>query len=273
MLVARLSQDRPEVLTRADLSAYLVEAGVIRDVEGAIRELVKLEWLRASRRKGVWLFVAPGETSVGDPYVELRSWAAHEGAVFALAGEAAAWHLGYLDRRHEGRVAVWVPEGVVPPFGIRSLVSVVRLGWDAGMAKTVQPSRVLLRRRRLDLTDWASRLPAFGPDALLVQLAVRPSSFWPWMDLVAHLQQFTSDCDPSVVTALLDGKTVSAWQRAAYLLSVGGNSDAAAVVFEARPKRGLSHVTFGDLGGGVHVREFGVTDRLVVPLLAQVGKA
>ena len=49
MLVARLSQDRPEVLTRADLSAYLVEVGLDRDVEGAIRELVKLEWLRASR--------------------------------------------------------------------------------------------------------------------------------------------------------------------------------------------------------------------------------
>lgn len=198
LLIARLTQDRPAVLTRANLHDYLVEIGADRGVDSVIRDLVRLQWLRASRRKGVWSFMPPGETLVGDSYVDLRAWAAHDQATFALAGEAAAWHLGYLDRRYEGRIAIWVPEGVVPPFGIRNRVSVVRLGWDREMAERVQPSRVLLRRRRLDLTDWASRLPAFGPEALLVQLAVRPSSFWPWMDLVAHLQQFTIDCDPNL---------------------------------------------------------------------------
>jgi AbiEi antitoxin C-terminal domain len=229
--------------------------------------------LRVSRRKGVWVFVPPGETSIGDPYVDLRAWATDGAAVFALAGEAAAWHLGYLDRRHDGRISLWVPEGVVPPFGIRSVVSVVRLGWDETMAKTVQPSRALLRERRLDLTDWASRLPAFGPEALLVQLATRPSSFRPWMDLVSHLEQFANDCDANVVVSLLYGKTSSAWQRAAYLLSVGSNPQAALVVFEARPNRRLGHVTLGDAADGEYVAEYGITDRLVAPLLAQIGKA
>jgi AbiEi antitoxin C-terminal domain len=269
------------VLTREVLREYLAEVNVERDVDAVIRELVKLEWLRAARRNGVWLFVAPGETKVSDPYVELRAWVAHDDAVFTLAGEAAAWHLGYLDRRHHGPIPIWIPDGVVPPFGMRSVVSVVRLGWHAEMVTAVQPSRAFLRRRRLDLTDWASRIPAFGPDALLVQLAVRPSSFRPWMDLVAHLDQFTNDCDADTVCALLDGKTASAWQRAAYLLDVGGNRAAATVVFDSRPhsqltgqlNRPLTHVTLGDGLEGVHVSRFGITDRLVAPLVAQVGKA
>ena len=112
MLIGRLAQDQPEVLTREDLCGYLEEIGVDRGLEGAIRELVKLRWLRASRRKGVWLFMPPGETSVGDPYVDLRAWMARDAAVFALAGEAAAWHLGYLDRRHAGPIPL-VRGGVV----------------------------------------------------------------------------------------------------------------------------------------------------------------
>lgn len=273
MLIGRLAQDQPEVLTREDLCGYLEEIGVDRGLEGAIRELVKLRWLRASRRKGVWLFMPPGETSVGDPYVDLRAWMARDAAVFALAGEAAAWHLGYLDRRHAGPIPLWIPEGLVPPFGLRSAVSVVRLGWGAEMINKVQPSRSFLRQRHLDLTDWAAKLPAFGPEALLVQLAVRPSSFSPWTGLVSHLEQFAGDCNFATVMELLDGKTISAWQRAAYLLHVGGNRDAALAVLSARPQSRLVHVTLGNEVGGVHVPEFGVTDRLVLPLLGEVGKA
>jgi hypothetical protein len=273
MLIGRLAQDQPEVLTREDLSGYLMEVGADRGVEGAIRDLVKLRWLRASRRNGVWLFVPPGETSVGDPYVDLRAWIARDAAIFALAGEAAAWHLGYLDRRHAGPIPMWIPEGVVPPFGLRRSVSVVRLGWGADMAAKLQPTRSFLRQRQFDVTDWAARLPAFGPEALLVQLAVRPSSFRPWMDLVSHLKQFVSDCNSETVTELLDGKTVSAWQRGAYLLHAGGNTDAAQAVMSACPQRRLVHVTLGKEADGVHVPEFGITDRLVLPLLAEIGKA
>ena len=71
MLIARLTQDRPSVLTRDDVAGYLHEIDSAHDVDRVIRELVSLEWLVASRRKGVWVFMAPGETALGDPYVGL----------------------------------------------------------------------------------------------------------------------------------------------------------------------------------------------------------
>ena len=62
-----------------------------RDIDATVRDLVRLGWLTASRRKGVWIYLPPGEESVADPYIDLRAWAARDDeAIFALAGEAAA---------------------------------------------------------------------------------------------------------------------------------------------------------------------------------------
>ena len=273
-LLARLAQDRPAVLTRADITSYLDEAEAKRDTDTAIRELVRLDWLVSSHIQGVWLFAPPGEGISGDPYLDLRAWRANDpSAVFALAGEACAWHLGYLDRRDDGPIALWFPGPAKVPYGVRPFVSVVRLGWDAEAMPKLGPSVALLRRRRLDLTSWASGLAAFGPEALLVQLAVRPSSFRPWADLVAHLADLATDCDTDKLSELLTNQSASAWQRAAYLLHTGGAADPAREILGARPSTRLVQVSLGRGHGGRHSTEFGVTDYLVAPLLDQAGKA
>ncbi len=82
--------------------------------------------------------------------------------MFALAGEAAAWHLGYLDRSYDSPVRVWIPEGNRARFGVRSHIAVVRLGWRASTALLVGPDRKLLRRKRLDLTQWPTGIWAGG---------------------------------------------------------------------------------------------------------------
>jgi hypothetical protein len=274
MLLARLAQDRPSVLTRDDIAGYLTEIDSTREVDTTVSDLVRLGWLSSSRRKGVWTYLPPGEGEIVDPYIDLRAWAASDPrATFALAGEAAAWHLGYLDRRFTGPIAVWIPEGVRPPFGLRQLISVVRLGWTAAMRSEIGPSRALLRKRTLDITRWADGLSGFGPEALLVQLSSRPSSFTPWGDLAVHLGELVDDCEPERLSQLLQNQSSSAWQRAAYILDLGGNPEAADLVLSGRPLARLSHVTIGTGDVGTHSKKFGITDRLVAPLVHGAGKA
>jgi hypothetical protein len=140
---------------------------------------------------GVWEFLPLGETVSIDPYLPLRAWRADDpAAVFALAGEAAAWHLGYLDRRFSGPVRVWLPEGARAPFGPRSHIGVVRLGWQASTAEHVGPDRTLLRRKRLDLSSGPqayrrlgrrhySRRCQFAPHRLSRGL-ILPRTSWTW---------------------------------------------------------------------------------------------
>lgn len=272
LLIARLSQDRPAIVTREIAAGYLAEVGLDRDPGTVIGYLSRLGWLSATHVRGAWVFYPPGQTTTGDPYVDLRAWQTIDPtARFALAGEAAALHLGYLDRVFDGPIALWLPAGIRPPAGVRPLVQVIHLALRAGIE--LGPSQALLRRRRLDVVNWSSNLAAFGPEALLVQLAARPGSFGPWADLAAHLTILAADCDPGRVVELLDGQTASAWQRAAHILDLGGADQTATIVIEQRPAGELVHVTLGDRDRDSVTTRFRVTDHLLAPLVAQVGKA
>jgi hypothetical protein len=273
-VVSRLSRDRPWVVTRADLDRYLAEADVNRDSIQAARDLQRLGWLSSVHLKGVWAFVPAGEGSVTDPYLDLRAWEARDPeALFFLIGEAAAWHLGYVPRRHDGPVAVWLPSGQRVPHGLRAHVSVVRIPWSAEHLALLPPTTPLLHRKGLDLVSWASGLPAVGPEALLVQLASRPTSFHTWADLVGQLDLLAVDCDLERTTELLGGMSTSAWQRAGYLLDRGGQREAGVELLEARPRAAMSTVQLGNGSAAVWSNRFRVNDRLVAPLQQQLGKA
>lgn len=273
-LIERLMQNRPPVVSRRDLAEYLGALGSNRDVDDTVRQLVSLRWLQPTSTQGVWEFVPLGESGGDDPYLALRAWQAKSSdARFALAGEAAAWHLGYLDRRYVGATRVWIAEGGRLPFGARSKLSVVHLGWSADIADALGPSRALLRRRGLDLTQWAAGLPAFGPEALLAQLAIRPSSFVPWADLADHFGDLVGDVDAEVLTRLLANQSPTAWQRAAYFAHTSGRPDLADELLARRNGTPLPHVVLGTNGKGVYSSKFNVTDRLVVPRLRVGGKA
>jgi hypothetical protein len=127
-LVAGLARDLPAVVTRHDIVDRLAEVGSDRDVESAIAELRRLGWLVGLAVHGAWAFIPPGQEEVVDPYLDLRAWRARDpAATFRLAGAAAAWHLGYLDRAPMGRVALWLPTGLRLPDGLRPVVSVTRI--------------------------------------------------------------------------------------------------------------------------------------------------
>lgn len=273
-LLGRLAVDRPAVVTRTDIATYLAETGAERDVERTTRQLQELGWLAAVHLKGVWAYLPPGEDEIVDPYIDLRAWLARDAdARFALAGEAAAWHLGYLDRAFPGPVALWCPPDHRLPHGLRPHVSVVRIRWGEVADRLIKPSAALLRRRGLDLTGWAAGLPAFGPEALVVQLAARPASFRAWADLVPHLGELAGDCEARRITGLLADQSSSTWQRAAYLLHSGRQRNLAASVLKSRPPGPMPHALFGASGtAALWSPEFNVTDRLVAPLQGIIGK-
>ena len=104
------------------------------------------------------------------------------------------------------------------------------------MPPTWSTTRLLLQRK-LDIVSWASGLPAFGPEALIVQLATQPSSFHPWADLVAHLDQLVADCADEHLASLLADQSTSAWQRASYLLHAARQQSRGLQLLDQRPRR------------------------------------
>lgn len=273
-IVAVLSRDRPAVVTVASIGAYLDELGSNRVPGQVASDLQQLGWLATLHVKGAWAFVPAGESRPADPYLDLRGWQARTpDVVFALAGEAASWHLGYLPRRFEGPVAVWLPQGERLGHGLRAHVRAVRMGWHASDLRRLGPTTRLLRARGLDLTGWASGFDAFGPEALLTQLAARPSSFRVWADLIGQLDQVMSDCDPERVVDLLDGQSASAWQRAAYLLDRGGRRDIGEGVMGERPTVAMPVAELGVGPEAIWSGKYKVNDHLVAPLQHKLGKA
>ena len=273
-LLARLARDCPAVVTREDIDADLKEIGSRRDLDLTMRELQRLGWFKPLHLKGVWAYVPPGEDEIIDPYIDLRGWKARDSnAVFALAGEAAALHLGYLDREFRGSVAVWIPEKTQLPHGLRTRLSIVTLGWNSQDAPRLGPTTTLLHRRRLDASAWAGGLPGLGPEALVVQLAARPRSFRVWADLVPHLEQLVADCEMDRLEELLREKSSSAWQRAAYLVYSGGQHDGGVELLGRRPNKLMPNVQFGSGPTSVWVPQFKVADRIIAPLQMVIGKA
>ncbi len=277
-LIDGLARDLPSVVTRADVSERLAEVGSERDVDSTVSELRRLGWFVGLPVQGVWAFLPPGYDDFIDEYLVLRAWLARDRPGFLLAGANAAWHLGYLDRQPDGRVQVWLPDGVRLPDGLRPHLSVVQISGVAVNGPNLAPMRSLLIRRKLDLVRWAGGLGAFGPEALVLQLATRPASFGPWADLVTHLERLVDDCDVDRLTLLLAGQSSSAWQRAAYMLDVAGQPERSAALFERRPSGAMAKVRLSDSsgrlsGGAVWVPRFQLHDQLIAPLLALLGKA
>lgn len=278
-VVSGLARDRPAVVTKEDLTLRLTLAGCERDPDSAIRELRRMGWLVHLPVKGTWAFIPPGEDAVSDPYLPLRSWLARDqNAGFMLAGASAAWHLGYLDRRPEGRIPIWLPPVKRLPDGLAPYVSVVRIPWNAADTALLAPRPALLARRRLDIVAWATELPAFGPEALLVQLATRPASFGPWADLVAHLDQLVADCSDERLERLLSGRPTSAWQRASYLVDAAGEPARGQALLAKRQTEAIPVARFTtahshDRGESVWAPEYQLVDELVAPLLRVLGKA
>jgi hypothetical protein len=253
------------------MARLLKDAGMTaaaNDPRDVIRRLVRHGWLAGLSVRGAWAFFPPGVDDLADPYIHLRGWRAiDKDVVFLLAGTCAAFHLGYLPRRPE-RVTIWLPEKTALPAGLRKKVSVVKTTFPrASDVRRLSPGLPLLKQRGLDITSWATGLPAFGPEALIVQMAQRPASIESWLDLSSKLADLARDVDIERLKALLSMSSAAARQRAAYFMHLGGRTD-----FQSLLPAEVQAVELGDDGPGHWHNATGVNDHLLMPLLGANAK-
>jgi hypothetical protein len=268
-LITLLVQYAPPVVSAATLADYLEEAKVGLEPKVALARLVRIGWLRKTRFNGAYAFLAPGVEAVVDPYIDLRAWRLIQPHTkFLLAGASAAWHLSYLDRMPE-QPTIWLDAQTPFPKALRGTVARVTTPFPPTVSpQALSPTLKLLRERRLDLLRWAEGLPAFGPEALLVQISARPASFSAWVDLAGRLHDFCGDIDLKRLAPLLEASTDATRQRAAYLLRLGGKRG----VMGLLPKT-LPAVKFDGNGPANWDPKTGVSDSLVAPLLNANAKA
>lgn len=275
-VVAALARDEPRIVTRKDIDKLLVEFEVARTTDEAVSELRRLGWLVHVGVAGTWTFIPPGQAEVVDPYLGLRAWDRIASPGFHLCGANAAWYLGYLDRAPDGKAQVLLRAGTVLPKGLRASVSTLRLPWSPS-PRALEPTQRFLVSRRLDLVRWSDGLPCIGPEALLAQLALRPASFGPWDDLIAHLTRLVEDTDDGHLAQLLEGSSAAAWQRSAYLLHAGGLPERGIALLDAAPFERWPVTAFavGETTNddGLWVPQYELVDRLIYPTQAQLGKA
>jgi hypothetical protein len=262
-------QCAPAVVTREIIACYLEESQCTVGAEVALSRLVRLGWLRRTHFNGAYEFLPPGVESLADPYIDLRGWRLTKpSARFFLAGSSAAWHLGYLDRRPD-HPAIWLEDNVSFPKALRGRVSRVTTLFPKGISsQALAPSIKLLRKRGLDLLNWAEGLPGFGPEALLVQIASRPVSFDAWVDFAGRLADFCADIELSRLAPLLEVATGATRQRAVYLMRLSGKRG----VLSLLPKT-LQATKIGTSGPAHWDSRTGVSDHVVAPLLNANKKA
>jgi hypothetical protein len=260
-LLSKLVQSAPVIVTEHSIVRFLADTPT-ETPKVAIQRLVRLGWLRGVGVRGAWAFLPPGVDELADPYVGLRGWrAVAPNAAFCLAGETAAWHLGYLPRRPDA-VTVWLSKTTTLPSGLKGTVRCVTTDFPDNIdERLLAPSMSLLKKRRLDVTTWASRLPGFGPEALLVQMAQRPASIESWVDVAERLKDIVADVDVKRLDSLLAASNDAARQRAAYFLRFAGAPQTVGLPEKLRP------VELGTGGRGHWDNATGVNDHLLRPLL------
>lgn len=244
-LLELLELEQPRVVTLDDVEALAVQASITWPPRAIVQRLRQRGWLLDLKTRGVWEFAPAaraGAYGAGDPLIELRATLARRnGAPFAVAAESAAYLLGHAGRRPHPE-AVSAPPGMTVPPALRDY-RVVR--WTV---------RSPLERRE--------DLPVWGVATLLAFMATRPSQYHDWPNVGEWLPRAVAAAGVDDLRAELRDRPRSAWARAAYLLSVGGQAARASeLLCDAPPGNGPYFLGPRDRQGR-HAAPFQVIDSI-----------
>ena len=220
-VVERLELDRPEVVTLRDIERICSEEGVATAPRMVASRLKNAGWLLPTGIRGAWEF-APAELagpySSYDPLLPVKALAAaSDSARPMLRGQTAAWAMGLADR---------VPATVEVAF---------RPG-----AHGVLPSGVSACAYQTNLpTKRAKGAHSLAPEAVLVQMAERPSSVRSWASAAEWLPDVMAEMGKEDTLRELQGRTAATAQRVGYLLQ-GARPDIADAVFAAKEPKGVA---------------------------------
>ena len=206
-------------MTRGELESYAQKAGVHWPANVLVQKLRDRGWLLDLKTRGVWEFAPAaraGAYGSGDPLIELRAALARRpGAPYAVAAESAAYLLGYASRRPD-REVVSAPADLTIPPALRDY-RVVR--WQVLSPQVAR-----------------EELPVWSSSTLLAFMATRPSMYHDWPNAGEWLARAAADASVDEVRREIEGRSRSAWAKAAHLLFVGGQPVAAQRLFAEAPK-------------------------------------
>lgn len=220
-VVERLELDRPEVVTLRDIERICSEEGVATAPRMVASRLKNAGWLLPTGIRGAWEF-APAELagpySSYDPLLPVKAIAAaSDSARPMLRGQTAAWAMGLADRVPSTVEVAFRPgaHGVLPN----------------GVSACAYQTNLPLKR--------AKGAYSLAPEAVLVQMAERPSSVRSWASAAEWLPDVMAEMGEEDTLRELQGRTAATAQRVGYLLQ-GARPDIAAAVFAAKEPKGVA---------------------------------
>lgn len=220
-VVERLELERPEVVTLRDIECICSEEGLGTAPRLVASRLKNAGWLLPTGTRGAWEF-APAELagpySSYDPLLPVKALVATSTTLQpVLRGQTAAWAMGLADRV-PSTVEVAFPSG--PHCVLPNDVS----------ACTYQ-TKLLARKARGVLS--------LAPEAVLVQMAERPSSVRSWTSAAEWLPDIMAEMSIEGTLKELEGRTAATAQRVGYLLQ-GVRPDIADAIFAVKEPRSVA---------------------------------
>lgn len=224
-VIEQLELDGDVIVTVARLAEVVRETSGGDEPRQLAYELQRAGWLGSLRTRGAWEFLPAargGAMSSGDRFLEFRAQLAVDDSwPGVLAMESAAALLG-LAQRVPGREVVSLPSGVEPPKAFAGAWRVVTITLPADGRTAIE------------------RLPTWNLEGLIVGIATRPAGYRDLPGLGQWLSDAASKVDVDVLARLLTALPATASQRAAYLLTAGGNLDASAAILARFRPRGVA---------------------------------
>jgi hypothetical protein len=246
-IVQHLELFQPKILTLEELGAYLNELGLQDDPAKVAHSLQRTGWLLPLRTKGRWEF-APGARAgalpSGDPFLELRATLQRRDLPVALAYDSAAWLQGLSTRQPGKHVLATHPSQKKLP----SALSDFRVTRTWGV---LEP-------------EYKDKLPVWRVPTLLAKMAVEPTYYRDWPNVMEWLEEAFIRADAADLEAEIAAAPDTARTRLAYLADRANSPHLARELMRRAHPHGVTYLG-RDRTRGRFIHDYNLVDSLLVP--------
>lgn len=247
-ILTELELDAARVVTLADLTRLVEQAGIGTAPKVVAARLRKLGWLLPTGTAGVWEFAPAshaGPIGHGDPFLALRAALATRPSLHAAVCLTSALAANHLVERSPDRLEVAVDDSASIPQGLRRATRVVIFAAHLGPEQSLG-------------------LPIHRLATVLVHLAARPTDVRGWGAIADALPDLVDSVATEDLDIELAGRPRSVRVRLAYLVHGVAPDLADRLVPADQGGRAAPKVWFGPRGPlKRHSTRFSVADTLL----------